>query len=373
MDGSADERRFIDQIMADPDDPDLPLVYADWLDEHGQPDRAELIRVELRPPNVSGDEWTRFRERRDELEERCAEPLGRTLRKKIELRWSAGLLGVRVRREARLTAADLRKMAALPHLTELLGIERLTPEVLEQFGRCPNVRRLGLYGYAELTPEQFEALGTLSHVESLSLSYGDGRVGEGLRHVAGMTGLKELDFERRDVGDAEIGDLLAALTGLEVLNLADTRVTDDGLASLPQLTNLRELVLHHTAITDATLERLGSLPRLISLDVGDTKVKDPIACVLRLPRLRKVGLRRLTQITDASLPDLMRMPDLVEVDLRLTRVTRFRLAPLLPQTKWKKVRLEMSIGDSYDAEQREIDAFEEFCKQHGIDADVDWE
>jgi uncharacterized protein (TIGR02996 family) len=54
-------------IRADPDD-DVPrLVYADWLDEHGQPERAELIRVQCAlAPLPSGDarlESLRERER----------------------------------------------------------------------------------------------------------------------------------------------------------------------------------------------------------------------------------------------------------------------------------------------------------------------
>jgi uncharacterized protein (TIGR02996 family) len=43
-----DERAFLAKIVAHPDD-DLPrLVYADWLEEHGQPARAEFIRTEVR-------------------------------------------------------------------------------------------------------------------------------------------------------------------------------------------------------------------------------------------------------------------------------------------------------------------------------------
>jgi uncharacterized protein (TIGR02996 family) len=43
---TADERALIQAIIANPDD-DLPrLVYADWLDDHGRPERAKYIRVE---------------------------------------------------------------------------------------------------------------------------------------------------------------------------------------------------------------------------------------------------------------------------------------------------------------------------------------
>jgi uncharacterized protein (TIGR02996 family) len=43
---TADERALVQAIIANPDD-DLPrLVYADWLEEHGRPERAEFIRVQ---------------------------------------------------------------------------------------------------------------------------------------------------------------------------------------------------------------------------------------------------------------------------------------------------------------------------------------
>jgi uncharacterized protein (TIGR02996 family) len=43
---TADERALVQAIITAPDD-DLPrLVYADWLDEHGRPERAEFIRVQ---------------------------------------------------------------------------------------------------------------------------------------------------------------------------------------------------------------------------------------------------------------------------------------------------------------------------------------
>jgi len=37
---------LLDAIRAAPDDDAPRLVYADWLDEHGQPERAEFIRVQ---------------------------------------------------------------------------------------------------------------------------------------------------------------------------------------------------------------------------------------------------------------------------------------------------------------------------------------
>src|SRR5262245_47923625 len=45
----SDESRFIVAMAADPDDDTPRLVFADWLDEHGQHDRAEFIRLQCRP------------------------------------------------------------------------------------------------------------------------------------------------------------------------------------------------------------------------------------------------------------------------------------------------------------------------------------
>ena len=38
---------FLQAIIESPDDDSLRLIYADWLDDHGQAERAEFIRVQL--------------------------------------------------------------------------------------------------------------------------------------------------------------------------------------------------------------------------------------------------------------------------------------------------------------------------------------
>jgi uncharacterized protein (TIGR02996 family) len=40
-----DEAAFLRAIQADPTDATAKLVYADWLDEHGEPERAEYLRL----------------------------------------------------------------------------------------------------------------------------------------------------------------------------------------------------------------------------------------------------------------------------------------------------------------------------------------
>jgi uncharacterized protein (TIGR02996 family) len=44
---TVDQRALLDDIIANPDDPLLRLILADWYEDNGQPDRAEFIRLEV--------------------------------------------------------------------------------------------------------------------------------------------------------------------------------------------------------------------------------------------------------------------------------------------------------------------------------------
>src|SRR5262245_28921066 len=50
------ENAFIADIAATPDDDTPRRIYADWLEENGQPQRAEFIRVEVEMAQVWPDE-----------------------------------------------------------------------------------------------------------------------------------------------------------------------------------------------------------------------------------------------------------------------------------------------------------------------------
>jgi uncharacterized protein (TIGR02996 family) len=60
---------FLQEIIADPDNDGPRLVYADYLEEHGDSDRAEFIRVceAMRRVPVFADDYWRLKARRNEL------------------------------------------------------------------------------------------------------------------------------------------------------------------------------------------------------------------------------------------------------------------------------------------------------------------
>jgi uncharacterized protein (TIGR02996 family) len=70
-----DERGFINAIIESPDCDTVRLVYADWLEERGQMERAEFIRLSIahdgvpktRTPEMPHHEWRQIRDRAESL------------------------------------------------------------------------------------------------------------------------------------------------------------------------------------------------------------------------------------------------------------------------------------------------------------------
>jgi uncharacterized protein (TIGR02996 family) len=119
-----DEEALLAAIIANPDD-DLPrLVYADWLDENGQPDRAEFIRVQIELAHKPGDDGERIRvtERQTELLAKCAKTWSKPIR---ELCPGAGFTYRRgfieqVRTEHRYYIQSLTRLLRLTPLTDVI-------------------------------------------------------------------------------------------------------------------------------------------------------------------------------------------------------------------------------------------------------------
>jgi uncharacterized protein (TIGR02996 family) len=51
-----EEDSLLRAVAAEPEDDAVRLVYADWLDEHGQPERAEFIRVQVERARLAEDD-----------------------------------------------------------------------------------------------------------------------------------------------------------------------------------------------------------------------------------------------------------------------------------------------------------------------------
>ncbi len=60
-----EQAAFIRAICTDPDDDTARLVYADWLDEHGEPERAEFIRVQVKLAGLERQKVALFNDETD--------------------------------------------------------------------------------------------------------------------------------------------------------------------------------------------------------------------------------------------------------------------------------------------------------------------
>lgn len=132
----------------------------------------------------------------------------------------------------------------------------------------------------------------------------------GQHHVAGLTKLFDLNlFGLMSVKEPGLKHL-KKMPKMTNLNLQSTGVTDEGLAGIKDLTQLKSLMLpekisdaglvhvknlkdleslnvYHSTVTDAGLVHFEGLTRLRDLDVGETKVTDAGVSKLKkvLPKL----------------------------------------------------------------------------------------
>src|SRR5262245_34261965 len=110
-----DEQTLIGALHEHPDDDAARLVYADWLEEHGETVRAQLLRVQLERKKVSAaDPRARALDQREKaLLVQCEVgwALSGALREKVRLHWHLGLVAAFLEERAKLTDADLAQLA----------------------------------------------------------------------------------------------------------------------------------------------------------------------------------------------------------------------------------------------------------------------
>lgn len=94
-----------------------------------------------------------------------------------------------------------------------------------------------------------------------------------LIHLKGLTNLRELHLEFSGITDDGLMHL-EGLTGLEELFLDGTHVTGEGVVHLKGLTNLQWITLDGSDVTDAELEHLEGLNNLLILELYHTQVTD---------------------------------------------------------------------------------------------------
>ena len=248
---NSDEQAFLDAIRAEPDDDTARLVYADWLTENGQSDRAELIRVDIEwartPPNTESDE-----RRRRVLLDRRAELL-----KRHKTAWLAPF--VPFARESSFERGFVQAVE-VPANAFFLNAERwfaLTPLTRVKITTCFEYDRTA--GTRFSWAQELFASPHLSRLESLDLESLQLREGD----LAPLTSqpdpwrLRELALAGNSIGSAGAALLvnLPQLSGLEALDLRGNGITDTGARAVARskyLGQLKELRISRNAIREPT-------------------------------------------------------------------------------------------------------------------------
>jgi uncharacterized protein (TIGR02996 family) len=249
------EQAFLSDIVEHPDDDAPRLIFADWLDEQGEADRAALIRLQIERAGLDADDPAQpdLKAREVVLLRRCkdavlaATGLDVNLRKPpVEWTFCRGFPeGCRG-----MLAATLIHHA--DHLMQCVPLRELAPAAPRSFApelaRCPllaRVRRLRLRGVV------YNPL-----IGGMELSF--------LLASNHLAGLRELDLAHNGLTGADLDRLWSAPPAqLQALDLGFNRLDSSAmqrLASAP-LDNLRALSLEH-ATDDEGIALLAESSRL---------------------------------------------------------------------------------------------------------------
>jgi uncharacterized protein (TIGR02996 family) len=263
------DEAFLQAIREAPDDDAPRLIYADWLEEHGQTDRAEFIRLQCRrfgitdmDPNAAGlqaraeellrDNWDTWvgplRELAGRLRGRTAE------RWMVEAYYPDRL---RHFRRGFVDAITLDAERFLQHANSLLTLIPLRELLLWGAGRCaraladcPHLAGLKILGFADYFQDPLTA-----------------RDAPALAASPYLNGLRALYLGWNSLSDEGVEALTPAswLKSLTTLDLSQNEITDAGafaLANCPYLSRLQTLFLRRNAITSQGRAALTASPHL---------------------------------------------------------------------------------------------------------------
>ncbi|MEO1970817.1 MAG: hypothetical protein ABGX07_04645, partial [Pirellulaceae bacterium] len=249
--------------------------------------------------------------------------------------------------KTKVTGTGFRALRNLPLKSLWIGSDQLTDAALVQAKALPNLEDLRVYFGSGITDVGLKQLKDMPHITSLHLGLNNSRVTDnGLASLHELNGLLELRLRNAHISDDGIA-YLSGMSELEILDLSGTEISDAGLKSLSRLTPLEWLNLARTWVTNDGLQVLRGFADLQSLSLGHTQLSD--AGMMYLRGLRKLETLNLygSQITDVGVQQLASLTNLKAVDFRLTDVsvnaTR-QLAKALPDLSDNLAQSEFAAG-----------------------------
>jgi uncharacterized protein (TIGR02996 family) len=258
------EDAFLQAIREEPDDDTVRLIFADWLEERGDP-RSEFIRLQCALAGMAEED-----ERRPALQE-----LAERLLRQHQPRWVGSL-------SSRVTGYAFRR-GFVEEIT--ISAAAFITHGRELFRHHP-IRTVRVFSLGML-PDTPAYQGQRSLGDFLQLPY--------LDRVAA------LHLSNEELGDQRVRALAetARLTGLRLLDLANNGLTVasiHALAASPHLGQLTTLVLNRNPLDSLGVQALAGsalAARLTWLELNQTRLANSGArALLESPHL--AGLKRLS-------------------------------------------------------------------------------
>ncbi len=282
------EEAFIQSIREAPNDDAPRLIYADWLEEHGQTDRAEFIRVQCRLAHLTegGAEQSALLARAEGL---------------LRAHWNEWVGPLRAIVGPWRDRYGERWMGEEYHSDGLRRFQRGFVDTLaldaanflrhaKQLMKCLiPLRELRLWGAGRCADQlarepQLAGLTVLSFIDyyDAPLTAGDMAM---LANSPYLHGLSALYLGRNSLGDAGVEVLAQApwLIDVVVLDLSDNGLSDRALYALadsPNAANLRKLFVQNNYFSSAGIDALRSssnLRFLTHLEHGTVTQQGPLS------------------------------------------------------------------------------------------------
>jgi uncharacterized protein (TIGR02996 family) len=282
-----DGEAILEDILEHPDDDAPRLVYADWLDDHGDADRAEFIRVQVMAAWPSLDKGQR----------RILDRRGDDLLAQNEEAWRSALPVLEG-----VTWEDFSRGFVEAVFVEAPGVFLDQAPVL--FAAAP-VRRLRI-GWVHAEGVSLLARSPcLARIRELNLCENPGLGRAGVEALAGspyLDGLTALLLHNNALGDEAVACLAVSphLGGLLELYLSGNDLGDEGTTALGRATHLPRLTdldLRDNQVSDAGVQALASEGRhdqmdtlyLVNNQIG-AEGAEALAFTAELPRLVRLYL-----------------------------------------------------------------------------------
>ena len=278
---SADEREFFDRIRDEPFDDAPRLIFADWLDENGEPERAEFIRVQCAIHRLPSSDPLQ-----SELQEREGE-----LANLHAARWQSPLTPYVIDSDFRRGVIDRVSVDTKSFLHDGAEIFELAP-----------VRRVRFLNIGEHLVDlvQSPLLRQIRELDLTNNTLGN-RIPILLARSSHLTRLEALDLGFTDLGDKGLQVLAASPVFAPLRSL---QINDNGhlglpgmraIADSPHLTSLVELDVGGNGLSAVALQPLFEGPpgdRLSRLVLTENRLGDAgVAALVASPAFARMAQR----------------------------------------------------------------------------------